>query len=220
MPYALGSTPRPVWVGVAYAAASGLMLGAGYLLMVGGLVGHGLPALAGALAGVGYTAWVRRYAGLAEFAAAPAPAYRLVLEQALHSSAEGVAIGAAMARDLGLGVFLAVALAAHNVGEGLALVDDLRRRGAGVGEAAGLAVVAKSTQPLFAVAAFAVAPALGAGFPAALGFAAGALLFLVLTELLPASYRRAPAPLVATLVAGCAAAVVLLENLLVREVSR
>ena len=103
-----------------------------------------------------------------------------------------------------------------NVGEGMALTAVLRQRGMTVGESAGLCVVTNVTQPLFAIVAFALSPALGHFLPAALGFAAGSLVFLVLTELAPASYERASRTLVATLMSIAAAAVVFLEHVFVR----
>ena len=134
---------------------------------------------------------------------------------ALHSAAEGMAIGVAMVLELRLGIFLALALAVHNVAESMALTEILRRRGIGVGAAAGLCVVAKITQPVLALAAFALAPVMTELLPGALGFAAGCLVFLVLTELLPASYRRASTLPVGLLVSVAAGALLLLEHLFV-----
>jgi zinc transporter ZupT len=141
--------------------------------------------------------------------------YKVLLQNALHSAAEGLAIGLAMVVDLRLGIFLALALAVHNVAESMALTEILRRRGMTVSEAAGLCVVAKSTQPVLALAAFALAPAMTGLLPAALGFAAGCFVFLVLTELLPASYRRAAKLPVGVMVSVTAGAMLLLENVLV-----
>jgi zinc transporter ZupT len=95
----------------------------------------------------------------------------------------------------------------------MALTDVLRRRGMTAGESAGLAVVTKVAQPLLAIVAFALAPALGGLAPALLGFAAAALVFLALTELVPASYQRLDARRVALLVSTAAGAVVFLHSL-------
>ncbi len=116
-----------------------------------------------------------------------------------------------MALELRLGIYLALALAVHNVGEAMALTDVLRRRGVSAGESAGLAVVTNVVQPLLAVVVFALSPSLRELFPAFLGFAAAALVFLALTELVPASYHRADARIVALLVSAAAGAVVLLQ---------
>ncbi len=223
LPFAFGTGPRPWVVGAAYALASGLMLGAGYLLMTEGLKTRTLLAVLGAGLGVVYTWWSQRYPGTDELDVAPDreidrdAGYKTILQSTLHSASEGVAIGVAMVVDLSLGIFMALALAIHNVGEGMALTAVLRRRGMSLAESAGLCVVTNVTQPLFAIVAFALAPPLGESLPAILGFAAGALVFLVLTELAPASYERASRTLVATLMSIAAAAVVLLEHLLVQS---
>jgi zinc transporter ZupT len=139
--------------------------------------------------------------------------YRVLLQNALHSAAEGIAVGMATVLELRLGIFLALALAVHNIAESMALTEILRRQGATVAEAAGLCVVAKITTPVLALAAFALAPVMTALLPGALGFAAGCLVFLVLTELLPASYRRAAKLPVGVMVSAAAGAMVLLEHL-------
>jgi zinc transporter ZupT len=225
LPFGLPRPPTGAMVGGAYALASGLMLGAGYLLLGRGLDRATVAVVVGAVIGVGYTHWIQVYSGVRELEANPdagiagEPArnnrvelgYKVLLQYALHSAAEGLAIGIAMVLDLRLGIFLGIALAVHNVAEAMALTAILRQRGVSVSDAVGLCVVAKSTQPLLALAAFALAPVMTGLLPAALGFAAGCLVFLVLTELLPASYRRASKLPVGLLVSLAAGAVVLLE---------
>jgi zinc transporter ZupT len=227
LPFGLPRPPARSVVGGAYALASGFMLGAGYLLVSRALDGTTLGVLVGAGAGVAYTHWIHVYSGLEDLEAGPAASgtaaargveigYKVLLQNALHSAAEGIAIGLAMVLELRLGIFLASALAVHNVAESMALTEILRRRGMTVSEAAGLCVVAKVPQPVLALAAFALAPVVAGMLPAALGFASGCLVFLVLTELLPASYRRAAKQPVGIVVSVAAGAIVLLEHLLVR----
>ncbi|MEM7351712.1 MAG: ZIP family metal transporter [Acidobacteriota bacterium] len=223
-PFAFGRRPHEAWIGAAYALASGFMLGAGYLLMSRGLERETLFAVLGGGGGVAYTWWTQRYPGTDRLDTRPGReispdvGYKTILQSTLHSASEGVAIGVAMALDPErpyLGIFMALALAVHNVGEGMALTDVLRQRGMTVSESAGLCVVTNVTQPLLAVVAFALSPSLGHFLPAALGFSAGSLVFLVLTELAPASYERASKTMVATLMSVAAAAVVLLAHFFV-----
>lgn len=220
VPSAFGAAPRAT-IAAAYALAGGLMVGAGYLLMAQALEVATLAVVAGSAIGVAYTWWVSWVAGLEALEPAETdgnagpPTGKLVLQATLHSAAEGVAIGAGMAWSLRLGVFLALALAIHNVGEAMALTDVVRRRGLDLRRAAGLAVLTNVPQPLLGVFAFALAPALPAFFPAVLGFAAGALVYLVLTELAPAAYRLARAGLVALLLTAATGAVILVESLVV-----
>ncbi|MCP3962028.1 MAG: ZIP family metal transporter [bacterium] len=221
LPFAFGDGPRKVWIGAAYALASGSMLGLGYVLMSEGLKAEAMVAVLGGGLGVGYTWWFQTYPGTDRLDTSPDhevgrdTGYKTILQSTLHAASEGVAIGVAMVVNLSLGIFMALALAVHNVGEGMALTAVLRQRGMTVGESAGLCVVTNVTQPLFAIVAFALSPALGHFLPAALGFAAGSLVFLVLTELAPASYERASRTLVATLMSIAAAAVVFLEHVFV-----
>jgi zinc transporter, ZIP family len=219
LPFGLPRPPSRAMVGIAYALASGLMLGASYLLVSRALDSTTISVIVGAGLGVAYTHWVRRYSGLEDVdVAAPGAelGYHVLLQNALHSAAEGLAIGLAMVVDLRLGIFLALALAVHNVAESMALTEILRRRGMTVSQAAGLCVVAKITQPVLALAAFALAPVMTALLPAALGFAAGCFVFLVLTELLPASYRRAAKLPVGVMVSVAAGATLLLETVFVK----
>ena len=222
VPFAFGDGPRPWVLGAAYALASGFMLGAGYLLMSEGLEAEAIFAVLGGGLGVLYTRWTQSYPGTDRLETDPEgeigrdAGYLTILQSTLHAAAEGIAIGVAMVVDISFGIFMALALAVHNVGEAMALTAILRQRGMTVGESAGLCVVTNVTQPLFAIVAFALSPALGHFLPAALGFSAGSLVFLVLTELAPASYRRASRTLVATLMSIAAAAVVFLEHVFVR----
>ncbi|MEE8367497.1 MAG: ZIP family metal transporter [Thermoanaerobaculia bacterium] len=219
LPFRFGR-PHQGWIGGAYALASGLMLGAGYLLMGRGLDEGALPAVAGVVIGIGYSHSIRYFAGLEALDDEAAKGrseygYKLILQSVLHSAAEGVAIGVAMVVELKLGVFVALALAIHNIGEGMVLADQLSPHRARLRQAAALAVACKVSQPLLALAAFALSPVLTGFLPSALGFAAGALVLLVLTELLPNSYHRSPAVSVALIVGVSAGAVVLLESLLI-----
>ena len=218
VPFAFGRHPPQAWIGAAYALASGFMLGAGYLLMTHGLQTEAGFALIGGGAGVAYTWWSQTYPGTHRLDTSPGheigldAGYKTILQSTLHSASEGVAIGVAMRLELGLGIFMALALAVHNVGEGMALTDVLRQRGMSVGQSAGLCVVTNVPQPLMAVVVFALTASFG-HFPSmAAGFSAGSLVFLVLTELAPASYERAGKTWVATSMSGAAAAVVLLEH--------
>ncbi len=67
----------------------------------------------------------------------------------------------------------------------------LTRQGAGVLQASGLAVAANINQVLLAVVTFAVTGAAPVLLPWVTGFSVGALLYLLLVELLPESYRQA-----------------------------
>lgn len=242
LPFSSHHQKRPRLVGLADALAAGVMLGAGYLLMRGALQSWNFGAIGGAALGVLYTTWVQRRAlsaqasqnlegetgsdqaaiasGASELpgasdASEPKVDRHVVLRQALHSSSEGVAIGVAAAFDLRLGAFVLAALALHNIAEGVALSSVLHRRGHSRLRAAWLCVAAKSAQPVLAVTVFALFSSPSSSVELAalgLGFGAGALVFLVLTELLPESYRLTDHRAIATLVTVATGAVLFLED--------
>lgn len=223
VPAALFGTGRrrtlpTAWIGWANALAAGMMLGAAYALAEAGLEGPAVPAALGAALGVLFIYATHRALGTgagpldAGRPDDPTHGYKIVLVSALHSASEGVAIGAAMAVDLRFGIFLALAIAVHNVPEATVLCSVLAARGVRLGVAGGLAVATNAGQVLLAVASFAVISALPAALAWALGFATGALINLVLMELLPESYREAGHTSIALVASVAMGIVVLLEG--------
>ena len=100
----------------------------------------------------------------------------------------------------GRAVLLTLAIAVHNVPEGLAISAALRSRGASVLACAGWRVFSSLPQPLMAVPAFAFVDAFAPVLPYGLGFAAGAMVFMVLDELLPEAYGDARRDVIGLLV--------------------
>ena len=114
----------------------------------------------------------------------------------------GVAFGAGEA----LGVVIAIAIAVHNIPEGLAISLVLVPRGTSVSRAAGWSVFSSLPQPLMAVPAYLFVETFEPFLPVGLGFAAGAMLWLVARELLPEAFREAqPAAVVTTVVLSAGA---------------
>ena len=115
----------------------------------------------------------------------------------VHSFPEGVAVGVAFA-DLGftgptilgfvvpvLGIFMTVAISIHNVPEGLAISIPLRAMGVSEWRMVWWAVFSSLPQPLGAVIAFYFVRLAREFLPFGFGFAAGAMIYLVLTEFIP-----------------------------------
>lgn len=207
-----------VWIGWASALAAGMMLGAAYTLTA--LEGAALPQALGALLGIAFTYWTHAVIGTQDLVlnrleeSDPVFGYKILLTDSLHSASEGVAIGVAMVADLSFGLFMALAIAAHNVPEGTVLCAVLKGQGVGRAHAAGLAVAVNVTQVLLAVVTFAVVSTHPGALPWALGFAVGALVQLVLVELLPESYRVAGYTSIAVVASIAMGMVVLLEGAL------
>ena len=109
-----------------------------------------------------------------------------------HSAAEGIGIGAAFGDTSTFGLLIAVAIAIQNIPEGLAISLVLVPRGTPVLSAAGWSVFSSLPQPLLAVPAFLFVEQFSALLPAALGFAAGAMVWMVCRELLPDAWNEGP----------------------------
>lgn len=188
------------WAG---ALAAGVMLGVGYALMAPALVRADVAATGGAAAAIVGSHLLR-----AGRTAGARSATRAVRDSALHSAAEGVALGAALAVGGGFGLALAWAIVGHNAAEGLGLGARLRADGwtpARAGRAALLARGGQLALGALTVGVLAVQPALVA---AALGAGFGALLYLVIAELLPEAYHaggRTGIAVVVSLAAGLVA---------------
>jgi ZIP family zinc transporter len=197
----LSGRPVPVRViGWATALASGLMLGVAYALMTVALDRGAAQAGIAAIAGVAAVATARAVVD-------PARAFRL---GSIHAIPEGVAIGAAMAVSLPFGLMMAATLAVHNIPEGTVTIATLRPHG--LGRSAVLAALANANQIVFGIASFAAVQWMPALLPWLLGLAVGALLHLVMTELLPASYRATGRTSIALVTMVAVAIVVLLHD--------
>jgi zinc transporter, ZIP family len=129
----------------------------------------------------------------------------------VHSFTEGVGVGVAFGGGEALGVAIAVAIAVHNIPEGLAISLVLVPRGASVRSAAGWSVFSSLPQPLMALPAYLLVATFEPFLPVGLGFAAGAMLWLVASELLPGAVRETRPSAVVAAAAGSAAAMIALQ---------
>ena len=193
---ALGRLSSPV-LGWGNALAPGLMLGVAYSLTTVQSDADVLRGAAGAVLGMVFVQVTHAFTGVRDLdlnrldELDPAYGYQLFLVNTLHAAYEGVAIGVAMVVSLPFGISMAVALAVHNVPEAMVFTAVLRERGVQLLHATVLGVATNLNQVLLAVVTFSVLDVLPGVRPWVLGFAFGSLLYLVLEELLPESYRQA-----------------------------
>ncbi|MEM9415847.1 MAG: ZIP family metal transporter [Planctomycetota bacterium] len=110
----------------------------------------------------------------------------------IHSIPEGVAVGVAYTADAAeksatgqMGPTMALAIALHNIPEGLAVAIPLRSAGVSIGRCFLAAVITSLPQPIAAVPAVLLAWFFQPLMPLLMGFAAGAMIFLVVLELIP-----------------------------------
>jgi ZIP family zinc transporter len=193
---------------VLWGLASGIMLAAsGFGLVVEGLNAQEGGALAvgiGMLAGVLLVALAHEVITGSEvnprqYEEADFKKLLLILGiLTVHSFPEGVAVGVSFA-DLGLegglrllgftvpllAVFMTVAISIHNMPEGLAISIPLRAMGVPKWKMVWWAVFSSLPQPIGAVLAFYFVRIAREFLPYGFGFAAGAMIYLVLTEFIP-----------------------------------
>jgi ZIP family zinc transporter len=114
----------------------------------------------------------------------------VILVLFVHSLPEGFAIGSAWASGTaGLGAFVLVAIAVQNVPEGTATAIPLAIAGVGRAGQVGAAIATSLPQPLGAVLAFLLVDQIRALLPFSFGFAAGAMLALVIADVAPDAWR-------------------------------
>jgi len=215
------ASPRLGW---ANAVAAGLMLGAAFSLALQGWqdgpgLAFGLGALTGIILGIfvyarqDATSWDGVY-GVENTDERREATHAALARHAIHAAPEGVALGVAAFGNLGLGLFLVAALAAHNVAEGLSLVTASVESGRSSTHGAGGAVLSNLPQVFFAAAAFKALNLFPYLYSAGVGFSVGALVFLTLVDLLPRAYRQDGAETIALVCALAMSAVPALAGLL------
>jgi ZIP family zinc transporter len=196
------------WLGASNAVAAGLMLAASFGLLYEG-VDYGLGrTLMGALTGLGFIVLVRRLLQRDEHPAVFAQMNDLDARKALlivgvmtmHSFTEGVGVGVSFGGGLALGLFITLAIAVHNIPEGLAISLVLVPRGVSWSRAALWSVFSSLPQPLMAVPAFVFVETFRALLPFGLGFAAGAMIWMVFSELIPDALEETSGNLVGIII--------------------
>ena len=222
LPFAFAKHPTRRWLGASNAVAAGLMLAASFGLLYEG-VNYGLSrTLAGALLGLGFIVAARRFLRQDEHPAVFASMGGLDARKGLlivgvmtvHSFTEGIGIGVSFGGGQALGLFISVALAVHNVPEGLAISLVLVPRGVSVARAAWWSVFSSLPQPLMAVPAFLFVELFRPLLPYGLGFAAGAMIWMVFSELVPDALEETSSNLIAVVITASVVAMVAFQILI------
>lgn len=208
-------------LGAANAVAAGVMLAASVALIIEGARRSDWQTAVGVAVGLVFIALVRRFMASDDHGAIGVlrgddakKGLLIVVVMTVHSSAEGVGVGAAFGGGGTLGVLIAFAIALHNIPEGLAISLVLVPRGMSVRSAAGWSVFSSLPQPLLAVPAFLFVDAFEAVLPGAFGFAAGAMIWMAARELGPEAVAQAGVRIVAAAGIPAFAAMLALQLLL------
>jgi zinc transporter ZupT len=193
---------EPRWRGIAAATASGMMLSASVFALADEALSRGgaVEVVGGMLAGALFFSLTAKFIdekgwtldGLNKQNSRQT--LLLLLTLFIHSIPEGAAIGVGYATgEIKFGWLLAVAIAVHNIPEGTAVSLPLRANGASVVRCIWYSVLTSIPQPIVAVPAFLLVSVFQPLLPASLGFAGGAMIFLVISELLPESFATSSA---------------------------
>lgn len=208
-------------LGLATALAAGFMLGASAgLFWEGGRVGP-LRTATGALLGAGFIVLSRRALGHRREVgfdvlrgADARGALMIVGVMTVHSFTEGVGVGVAFGDGQALGALITTAIAVHNIPEGLAISLVLVPRGVSVLRAAGWSVFSSLPQPLMAVPAYLLVEWFEPVLPVGLGFAGGAMVWMVFAQLVPDALQTAGTRSVVAVAAASAGAMIALQLVL------
>ena len=128
----------------------------------------------------------------------------LVLAIALHNIPEGLAVGVAfgalasgmdIGMEMGGAIALAIGMGLQNAPEGFAVSMPLRRQGLSKFKSWQWGQLSAIVEPIFAVIGAAIVISVYPILPYALSFAAGAMIFIVIEEVIPESQRGGNADL-------------------------
>lgn len=232
LPFAKKSSVEKSWHAKASALAAGLMIAASFGLLYE-WIHYTLPALDRDIVGIwgntwwvvwGLLAWLLFIVVADRFLSKhedlhiehldgiDAKKVLLILwVMTIHSFAEGVAIGVSFGPSVSFGIFIALAIALHNIPEWLAISSVMTSKWIPWWKAWLWSIFSSLPQPLMAIPAYIFVQQFAPFMPSGLWFAAGAMIWMALAELLPDAYAWAPKETVATLITICIAGMLLFQ---------
>ena len=114
-----------------------------------------------------------------------------VLALTIHNLPEGLAVGVSFGPgDIAAGIVLAVGIGIQNMPEGLAVSLPLVREGYSSRRAIGYATLTGLAEPLMGLLGDLLVVIFGPLLPLGLAFAGGAMLYILIDEIIPESHRR------------------------------
>lgn len=211
------------WMSIANATAGGLMFAATHSLVAEGVAISPERLILGMLIGLAAIVAAKHWlddAEQLEFAALGGldarKAFLIVAVMTAHSFAEGVGVGVSFGGSGELATFITAAIAVHNIPEGLAIALVLVPRGTPVLVAALWAVFSSLPQPIAAVPAYLAVETFEPFLPVGFGIAAGAMIWMVFSELIPDANKNAPSGTVGVVVTLSFAAMIAFQYLVLK----
>ena len=209
------------WISLGDALAAGLMLTAGFRLIDESLEYDLWRPLLGITLGMALITWSRMKIDkndgvkIEQLKGADAmKALMIIGVMTVHSFAEGVGIGVSFGSGKDFGTFITAAIAIHNIPEGLAITMILYPRGVSVGKCIFWSIFTSLPQPLIAAPSFLFVEFFKPILPLGLGFAAGAMIWMVASELIPDAIRDAKKQYVAVSVVTGVIIMILLQEVI------
>jgi len=196
VPFAFIKKMPPKWLGIWNAIAAALMIAASFWMIEQWLNYSAISVLVWVLIWVVFIlvshnilkkskVWVKDI---------PKADFRKILliigVMTLHSFAEGIAIGVSFGPSIGFGLFIAIAMAVQNIPEWLAISLVTVPRGMKWRKAWLWSIFSSLPQPLMAVPAYMFVRYFEPVLPFWLGFAAGAMLWMSFSELMPEAVKK------------------------------
>lgn len=210
LPALFGGTPTEQRRNIMLGFAAGVMLSASYLSLIVPAAdfaegrGHGalaaaaqvaLAVLVGAasLDALRRSSWIRSLQ--AESGSQSADAARrvwlLMIAMTAHNLPEGAAVGVSFASgEPGIGIGTALGIGVQNLPEGLAVTAALLTIGFSPGRAVLIGGATGLAEPVGAFLGVTLVSAVSGILPAAMGWAAGAMIYIVAAELIPAVHSN------------------------------
>ena len=209
------------WLGWSGAIASGIMLAASFRLVNEGINYNLYRTIIGVLIGLVFILLSQKWLSKNEdlhvgklSGASAKKALMIIGVMTIHSFAEGVGVGVSFGGDEGFGVFMSAAIAIHNIPEGLAISLVLIPKGMSTWKAGGWSIISSLPQPILAIPAFLFVSAFKPFLPVGLGLAAGAMIWMVFSDLLPDALENAKKQHVATIATVSIAMMMLFQVLM------
>lgn len=215
------------WLGIGNSIAAGLMLGASIGLVYEGVYLENvemriMKVIAGLLLG-GILVLLSHYFlertdkdySIGQVTGANAVKMLMIVGiMTVHSFAEGIGVGVSFGDSASFGSFISIAIAIHNIPEGLAISLVLIPRGTSVRNSALWSIFSSLPQPIMAVPAFLFVLAFKTYLPVGLGVAAGAMFWMVFRELIPDALKELSRKNVYALTAVTAIAMIIFQLLI------
>ncbi len=187
------------WHGFMSAIAGGMMISASVFSLAEKALDRGTvwQVIVGMLSGATFYSFTSRWLERKEYSIGKLSvedsrkAVLLIGVMFVHSMPEGVAVGVGYATgEFRFGLLLALAIAIHNIPEGIAVSLPLRTKGVSVLACFFYSILTSLPQPLLAGPSFLLVSTMQPLLPIGLGFAGGAMIFIVISDLLPDSLER------------------------------